>query len=42
MPIIPVLRRHRQNNCEFEASLGYIDHVSKKNPKQKLSLKMGS
>jgi hypothetical protein len=25
-PVIPALRRQRQKDCEFEASLGYIAH----------------
>lgn len=29
IPILPVLERQRQENCEFQASLGYIATFSK-------------
>jgi hypothetical protein len=31
MPIIPALVRLRQENLQFEASLGYIEALSQKN-----------
>jgi hypothetical protein len=33
MPVIPALRRLRQEGGKFEASLGYIDPVSKEKKK---------
>jgi hypothetical protein len=38
LPVIPALRRLRQEDCKFEASLGYIERPSLEPSPQKINV----
>jgi hypothetical protein len=39
MPVIPTLRRLGEEDCKFQASLGYIETLSQKKKKGKENVK---